>query len=321
LDTRHLVDPDLLPLLDVFPSLDMSPPGLPATRAILKTMDPPDMGAADGLPVTVEARMIPGPQGPDSLRVLIVRRAAASGAVCGGILHFHGGGFLVGTPEGSLPLLRATAAAQDCVIVTVDYRLAPETTWVEATEDAHAALVWMVDHAADLGVDPARIGVMGESAGGGLAACTALIARDRGGPALAFQNLLYPMLDDRTVTRTETAPVTGEFIWTRDSNRHGWTGWLGHAPGLPEASPHAVPARMADLSRLPPAWIGVGALDLFLQEDLAYAQRLMEASVPVDLSVWPSAYHGFDLVGTAAVAIRAGADRQAALARGLAVKG
>ena len=318
MDTRHLVDPALLPLLEVFPRIDVSPAGLAEARAIVAAMVPPDMGAADGLPVAVTQQMIDGPQGPASLRVLVVQPQAQAKGPRGGILHLHGGGYVIGSPEGSLPLLRATALAHDCVIVSVDYRLAPETTWQGATDDGHAALVWMAANAGALGVDPARIGVMGESAGGGLAAAVALIARDRGGPRLAFQNLLYPMLDDRTVTRADDNPVTGEFIWNRANNHHGWAAWLGQAPGLPAASPYAAPARMENLANLPPTWIGTGALDLFLDEDTDYALRLIRAGVAVDFVVWPGAYHGFDLSPDAPVARRANADRQAAIARGLA---
>lgn len=315
--TLPLVDPALRPLLEVFPKIDVSAEGLEAARAVVLAFEPEEMGAGDGLPVVVEERMIDGPEGPGSLRVLILRPEGAAAGLRGGIVHYHGGGYLIGRPEGSLPFLRATVAAQDCVIVSVDYRLAPETTWQGGTEDAYAGLVWMAAQAEALGVDPGRIGVMGESAGGGLAAMVALIARDRGGPGVAFQHLLYPMLDDRTVTRTDQNTVTGEFIWTRTHNRHGWTGWLGQEPGGEGVSYHAAPARVPDPAGLPPTWIGTGALDLFLDEDIAYAQRLIRAGVAVDLVVWPGAYHAFDMSPEGDVAARANADRQAALARAL----
>jgi len=317
MSTRHLVDPALIALLDVFPQIDVSPEGLAGAREVVKMLEPEALGTGDGLAVRAEERMIDGPQGPASLRVWIVQPEAAATGPRGAIVHFHGGGYVIGRPEGSLPFLRATAVAQDCVIVSVDYRLAPETTWQGATEDGMAALTWTVSHAAALGIDPARVGVMGESAGGGLAACLALIARDRGAPKLAFQNLLYPMLDDRTVTRADQNPVTGEFIWTRESNRHGWTAWLGHAPGAEGVSPHAAPARATDLAGLPRTWIAVGGLDLFLEEDTDYALRLNRAQVPVDFAIYPGGYHAFDLSPAGDVAARLNADRQAALARGL----
>lgn len=316
--TRHLVDPELIALLDIFPEIDVSPEGLAGAREVVKMLEPEALGTGDGLAVRAEERMIDGPQGPGTLRVYVIQPEAAAARPRGAIVHFHGGGYVIGRPEGSLPLLRATAVAQDCVIVTVDYRLAPENTWQAATEDGMAALTWTMANAGTLGIDPARVGVMGESAGAGLAACVALIARDRGGPALAFQNLLYPMLDDRTVTRGDDNPVTGEFIWNRESNRHGWTAWLGQAPGGADVSPYAAPARATDLSGLPPTWIGVGALDLFLEEDAGYALRLNRAQVPVDFAIYPGGYHAFDLSPTGAVAARINADRQAALARALA---
>lgn len=318
MDTLHLVDPALRPMLEVFPKIDVSPAGLAEARAIGQAFEPEDNGAADGLPVTVTERRIDGPEGAGTLRVLIVQPAAGATGPRGGILHLHGGGYVINRPESSLPFLRATAAAQDCVIVTVDYRLAPESDWRGGTEDAFAGLVWMAANAATLGIDPARIGVMGESAGGGLAAAVALMARDRGGPALAFQHLLYPMIDDRTVTRADQNPVTGEFIWTRTHNRHGWAAWLGQEPGSDGVSPYAAPARMEDLTRLPPTWIGTGALDLFLEEDIDYAHRLIRAGVKVDFVIWPGAFHAFDLSPEGEIATRANADRQAALARALA---
>jgi acetyl esterase/lipase len=317
MSTLHLVDPSLRELLAIFPPIDVSPAGRDATRATVIAMEVADMGRDDGLPVTVTERQIDGPLGPDNLRVLIVQPMDAPPAPRGAILHFHGGGYVIGRPEGNLPFLRTTAAAQGCVIVTVDYRLAPETNWQGVVEDGYAALQWMADAAAELGIDPARIGVAGESAGGGLAAAIALIARDRGGPQLAFQHLLYPMLDDRTVTQTDPNPVTGEFIWDRHNNYHGWAAWLGHEPGAAQTSPYAAPARMADLSGLPPTWIGVGTLDLFLEEDISYAMRLIRAGVAVDLVIWPAAYHAFDVDPVSPVAARANADRQAAFARAL----
>ena len=317
--TLHLVDPELLPLLEVFPQIDVSSAGLETARAVAGAMEPVEMGVADGLQIAIEERMIDGPQGPDSLRILILRPTGFSTVRRGAILHVHGGGYVIGRPELSLAFLRATVAAQGCVIVSVDYRLAPEATWEAATADCYAGLVWLANNAGSLGVDDSRIGVMGESAGGGLAAAIALMARDRKGPMLAFQNLLYPMLDDRTVTRTAQNPVTGEFIWTRTHNHHGWTAYLGHAPGAETVSPYAAPARVTDVAGLPPTWIGVGGLDLFLDEDTDYAMRLNAAGVAVDFVLYPGAYHAFDQSPEGAISARANADRQAALHRALAV--
>jgi triacylglycerol lipase len=165
-------------------------------------------------------------------------------------------------------------------------------------------LRWVVAHAADLRINAARVAVGGASAGAGLAASLALLTRDRGEFPLCLQLLVEPMLDDRTATETDPNPVTGEFVWTRSDNAFGWASLLGHEPGVPGVSPYAAAARAADVTGLPPAFIAVGALDLFVDEDLAYAHRLLRAGVPTELHVYPGAFHGFLDVETAAIARR-----------------
>jgi acetyl esterase/lipase len=182
----------------------------------------------------------------------------------------------------------------DCVIVSVDYRLAPETVFPGALEDNYAALRWLHDSAHELGVDPGRIAVMGESAGGGHAAMLAIAARDRHQVPLVAQVLIYPMLDDRTGSARAVPAHIGQFVWTRAANRFGWSSLLGQPAGAAKVPPGSVPARETRLAGLPPAFIGVGALDLFVQEDMVYAQRLVEAGVATDLDVVAGAYHGFD---------------------------
>jgi len=201
------------------------------------------------------------------------------------------------------------------IVVSVDYRLAPEHPHPAPLDDCHAALRWLHGHAADLGGVAPKIVVMGQSAGGGLAAALAQRVRDAGDLAIAHQHLIYPMLDDRTCTRGPDA--TGEFVWTRPSNAFGWASLLGQPPGRADAPRHAVPSRATDLSGLPPAYIAVGSLDLFLAEDLDYAARLAAAAVPVELHVYPGAYHGFDFVADAAVAQAFHRDSIAALRRAL----
>ncbi|WP_240034859.1 alpha/beta hydrolase fold domain-containing protein [Glaciihabitans arcticus] len=159
-----------------------------------------------------------------------------------------------------------------------------------AIEDAYAGLLWTFAHE---DIDPTRVAIGGASAGAGLAAGLALYAHDRGEVTPVFQLLVYPMLDDRTVTRTDH-DTRGVRVWTPGSNRFGWTSYLGHEPGLPTASEYAAPARRNDLRGLPPAWIGVGTLDLFFDEDVAYARRLLDAGVPCDTFIVPGAFHGFD---------------------------
>jgi triacylglycerol lipase len=180
-------------------------------------------------------------------------------------------------------------------------------------EDAYAALNYVSAHATELNIDPARIGIKGESAGGGLAAALALLARDRGGVQPAFQHLIYPMIDDRTTTH----PYAGEFIWTPELNQFGWAALLGHAPGAPDTSPYAAAARAENLAGLPPAYIATGALDLFVEENLEYARRLLRAGVAVELHLYPGAYHGFDVFPGARVTATAVRDSTEALRRAM----
>jgi triacylglycerol lipase len=235
-----------------------------------------------------------------------------------GILQIHGGGYILGSAEISDAENRVMAAGQDAVIVSVDYRLAPETPFPGPVEDCYAALCWLADNADELGVDPERIVVLGSSAGGGLAAATALVARDRGGPKLAGQYLIYPMIDHRTggeQHRGANAHV-GEFIWTRGLNRFGWDAMRGTEPIDPARIHHFSPALAEDLSGLPPTYIATGALDLFLEEDVDYAMRLAHAGIPTELHVYPGAIHAFDMMSGSEVARCFAADLASALKRG-----
>jgi acetyl esterase/lipase len=179
----------------------------------------------------------------------------------------------------------------DCVVVSMQYRLAPEDPYPAGVEDCYAALVWTVQHADELGIDATRIAVGGESAGGGLAAATALLARDRKGPELVFQALTYPMLDDRnnTPSARELHDIPS---WSQQHNDSAWRAVLGMKAGSPDVEPYAAPARATDLSGLPPTLIQVGEIDVFRDEDITYATRLLQAGVPTELHVYPGAYHG-----------------------------
>lgn len=239
-----------------------------------------------------ERRQISGEAGQPDVAVYVVN-AKAEGARPA-ILHMHGGGYVMGSAEASLPDLQAVCKALDCVAVSVEYRLAPETTYVGSIADNHTAVKWLHANAASLGADPARIAVMGESAGGGHAALLALAARDRGEVPIAFQCLIYPMLDDRTGTSRTMPPHVGRLLWTARDNRFAWRSFLGVEPGRRTAPRGGVPARVENLAGLPPAFIGVGSVDLFCDEDVDYAQRLIEANVQTELLVVPGAFHGFD---------------------------
>jgi acetyl esterase/lipase len=256
-------------------------------------------------------------EGPEIVAYVVNAKPGASGP---GILHLHGGGFTASTALLGLGGVQTTAAALDVPIVTVEYRLAPETIWSDSLGDNYAALMWMHANAASIGVDPARIAVMGESAGGGHAALLALLARDRGEVPISFQCLTYPMLDDRSGTSRKLAEHIGWFGWSPEANRFGWKSFLGRKPGGRKVPREAVPARIDDLSGLPPTWIGVGGLDLFVEEDIDFALRLNRAGVSAELLVVPGAFHGFDVFAKdAAISKRFAAARLDALRRGLGI--
>jgi acetyl esterase/lipase len=207
----------------------------------------------------------------------------------------HGGGFVGFAAKHMVPVLQPLAEKLDCVIVTVDYRLAPETRLSGSLEDNYAALRWLRQSAAELGVDPNRLVIAGESAGGGHAAMLAIAARDRGGPSIRAQILTYPMLDDRTGSTHPVPSFVGTYVWQPEDNRYGWSSLLGVPAGSRRAPAHLVPGRVQDLSGLPPTFIGVGSLDLFVDEDVEYARRLIASGVPTELHVYPGAFHGFEI--------------------------
>ncbi|MGB8019685.1 MAG: alpha/beta hydrolase [Candidatus Nanopelagicales bacterium] len=231
-----------------------------------------------------------GPAG--KLRVRLYRPATLS-RPAPVLLWFHGGGYVMGVPEQDDRTCQAMADRLAMTVASVDYRLAPEHPFPAALDDAHAALHWLLDHSTQRHVDTARIAVGGASAGGGLAAAFAQRVHDEGEVVLAFQLLVYPMLDDRTVSRNTPAPRDLR-VWTPESNRFGWSSYLATTPGGRQVPPYSVPARREHLAGLPPAWIGVGSEDLFHDEDSDYARRLTADGVPTRLEVIPGACHGFD---------------------------
>lgn len=233
----------------------------------------------------------------------------------GALVWIHGGGMILGAPWIDHRRCDRLARELGLLVVSVDYRLAPEHPFPAAVEDCWAALTWLHERADELGVDPARVGVAGASAGGGLAASVVQLAHDRG-LRLAFQGLVYPMLDDRTVLR-EDHGGRGAMVWTPAHNRDAWRWYLGHEVGADEPRPYAVPARRTDLSGLAPAWVGVGSADLFHDEDVVYAERLREAGVPVELVVVPGMPHAADMVPGLAAARRFGRSFETAVGRAL----
>ncbi|MGI5446184.1 alpha/beta hydrolase [Streptomyces sp. CA-243310] len=210
------------------------------------------------------------------------------------LYYMHGGAMVMGNAWSVLPrILREWALPLGLAVVSVEYRLAPRARYPQPLEDCYAGLVWVAGHAAELGVDAERIVVGGKSAGGGLAAALALLARDRGGPAALGQLLLSPMLDDRGDTFSDRQ-LSGLGVWDLTSHATAWQALLGDRYGDADLSPYAAPARATDLSGLPSAYVDVGSADMFRDEDVAYANAIWQAGGRAELHVWPGAYHGFD---------------------------
>ena len=294
MDTRHLIDPELLPLLEMMPTAQFNAETLP----LIRQMSEARFDFLGDPELKPEIKEIDGPGGPLDVYWF---DPAPGAAHRGALLHIHGGGMVLGSARSSQHIPAAMAAKLGLPVASVDYRLAPEHPFPAPQEDCLAALTWLAANAETLGIDPARIGVIGESAGGGLAAATALMARDSGGPALAAQFLIYPMLDHRT--GGPDCPygnaTTGEFVWTRTSNRFGWGALQGDYALDDARKGWFSPSHADDLAGLPPTWIGTGSMDLFLDEDFAYARRLVSAGVPVELHSYAGAPHAFQMVALA----------------------
>jgi acetyl esterase/lipase len=233
-----------------------------------------------------------GWHGAPDVRVRHYRPVDQSGVLpC--LYWIHGGGHVLGQIEQDDLAMDHIVDAVGCAVVSVEWRRPPEHPFPAPMDDCYAGLAWTHRHAIELSVDPLRIAVGGASSGGGSAAGLALLARDRGELPVCYQLLIYPMLDDRNVTPASHA-VTDPRVWNRQSNLIGWRSYLGDAVGTDQVSPYAAPTRAADLAGLPPAYLAVGDLDLFIDEDLEYAQRMQQAAVPIELHVYPAAIHGFD---------------------------
>ena len=210
------------------------------------------------------------------------------------LIWLHGGGYVMGKPEMDDFSCAQYVRELGIPIVSVDYRYAPKHPFPAGLEDSYSALKWVESHSQQLGLDAKRIAIGGASAGGGLAAALVQLAHDRQEIKPVFQLLVYPMLDDRTVLRADIDD-SNNFTWTQESNRFGWESYLGKKCGTEDVPAYSVPARRKDLSGLPPAWIGVGTLDVFHDEDVAYAQRLKECDVECEIYIAPDAFHGFDV--------------------------
>ena len=297
MNSRHLIDPEVLPMLELLPSVELNLETLAQLREVAPFADV--ALAPEQIPEVVH---VPGPDGaPDvALRIFKPRAPRATRPA---IFHIHGGGYVSGSAA-MMDLANVSRAAEhDAVVASVEYRLAPEDRFPAAIEDCYAGLRWLADNAVRLGVDPNRIAIMGESAGGGLAAALALLARDRGGPGISAQFLIYPMLDHRTggaddVRQNDTV---GEFVWTRRHNQFGWSCLRGKQNIDADRIPYFSPSLATNVAGLPRCYMAAGSLDLFFEENIEYAVRLVRAGTAVEIHSYAGGIHSFDLVPEAAV--------------------
>jgi acetyl esterase/lipase len=312
------LDPELAAPLEAWSHVmqgGMNLHDIPAARRLMEELAAAQMAKARPIEgVSTADRQAPGPEGASEVVVRLYQPTERPDTLPA-LLWIHGGGYVLGSvARGDLVAMHLAKVAQ-CVVASVEYRLAPEYPFPAPVEDCYAALKWLASQSAALGINTARLAIGGTSAGSGLAAGLALLTRDRAEVDVAFQLLIYPMLDDRNIAPA-TATVPDTFVWTRENNLLGWRAYLGREPGGAEVSPYAAAARAIDLHGLPPAYIAVGDLDLFLDENIIYAQRLLAAGIPTELHVYPGAFHGFNgFAPSAEISRRFNADRDHALKR------
>ncbi len=311
------IDPELTPILELLPDIGFEQ--YPQARENMDLMAAAMSNGIDSSGVNIEDRSIPGADGAPDIKLRIYRPQQQAGETAG-LLYIHGGGFVIGSLESEHGAALGLCRALNIVVVSTDYRKAPENPWPAGLEDCYSSLSWLHDNAQSLGVDPARIGVRGGSAGGGLTASLALLARDRGGPAICFQYLGIPELDDRlqTVSMTE---FTDTPLWHRPNAVLSWKFYLGdrHTPGAADVPYTAAPARatIEELRGLPPAYVSTMEFDPLRDEGIEYAMKLMQAGVNVELHSFPGTFHGSELVVDAAVSQRGATEGLEALRRGL----
>jgi acetyl esterase/lipase len=303
MNINRIYDPAVEELAAIIPRLDISD----AVGARTTLNEFLEALAAQGVERPTDDRIeeiertIPGPEDAPEvpIRIYMPKDRTEAGP---GFVNFHGGGFILGDLEIEHPRCLIMAAEAGAVSVGVDYRLAPENPFPAGVEDCYAALQWVVGHAAELKIDPAKIAIGGGSAGGDLTAAVALLARDRGGPDVAFQMLIYPVIDDRCET-VSMKNGAGLYVWDYQNTLDMWAQYIGQERG--NVSPYAAPARAEDLSGLPPAYIMTCEHDPLRDEAIIYAMRLMAAGVPVELHNYPGTVHGFDFLTPSDIATRA----------------
>lgn len=308
--TEHLLHPELLPIIEEFEPFRFSPENISEFRSSRSGLI--QLGDANSAGVNRQAITISSPDTDIPCLLYTPKNRKPTAAY----LHIHGGGFVAGQKEGSDPMNTKISSRLGVAVLAVGYRLAPEHPAPAGLNDCYAGLAWLYEQATTLGYDPSRIAIGGESAGGGLAAALAIHARDEGKYTICHQHLTFPMLDDRTGTSADPAdPLVGEFVWNRDNNAFGWSCYLGDQP----AAAPAVPARVSSVADLPPAWIFTVSMDLFRDENISYAQRLLAAGIQTELVVMPGACHGFMKQPKSSLARRYVDDHLRALASALGV--
>jgi acetyl esterase len=314
-----MLDPELAVVVDLLPVIDIDDPvqARASFEALILELVR-DIPGIEGL--DIEDRMVPGFEGDPDVAVRVYRpRSIAPGTLAPAVLTIHGGGFIIGSVDAEHAGSALMALGTGAVVVSVEYRLAPEHPYPAGVHDCYAALTWLHAEASALGVDPARVAVAGASAGGGLAAATALLARDRGGPPLCFQMLQIPELDDRLDTPSMRA-FTDTPLWSRPLAVKSWAAYLGELAGSSDVPSYAAPARAEDLAGLPAAYVSTAENDPLRDEGIIYALRMLQAGVSVELHQFPGTFHGSALVSTAAISRRSQEEVAVVMRRGLGVE-
>ena len=297
-------DPELAAMLELLPDTGITMANPAKAREGFSAMTAALNADLDTAGVHIENREVPGPEGAPAVPVRIYSPEALEGPVPA-LLHIHGGGFVVGDLDSEMGSAMAMSRHLGIVVVSVDYRLAPETPFPGGLEDCYAAWQWTLASAPTLNIDPSRVGIIGMSAGGGLTAATCLLCRDRGGPQPAFQFLGIPELDDRLDTVSMQTFVDTP-MWNRPNAELSWDYYLGeqYQRGSDDVPYHAAPARAADLSNLPPAYVSTMEFDPLRDEGILYALKLMQCGVQTELHSFPGTFHGSTLFATAQVSQR-----------------
>ncbi|KAK3319742.1 Alpha/Beta hydrolase protein [Cercophora scortea] len=307
------LDPDFARVLAILPAPPPQPTTALSLRAQINAGFNPILTSYTVPPSVIETVIhIPIPSSPDTTIALhrFTPSTPPSSAPTAAVVYAHGGGMIAGAAAHSRPALVPLVLATSATFYSVEYRLAPEYPFPTPVEDVYTALEWVRDHAADENIDPSRIGLVGDSAGGGLAAGAALMARDRAfTPPVAKLVLIYPMLDDRTSIPPDHPLAALPMIWTDASNKLAWAAYLGTS-GDEEVSPYAAPARAGSFAGLPRTYIDCGGLDLFRDENLAFAAGLARANVEVEMHLYPGVGHGFDFLAPGTPVARAAAENR-----------